>query len=385
MSEKRDYYEVLGVERGASDEEIKKAYKRMAKKYHPDLHPDDKEAEGRFKEINEAYEVLSDGDKKARYDQFGHEGVNGQGFGGFGGGFGGDYGGGFTGDLGDIFESFFGGGGRQRSGRGDDLQVGVSIAFEEAAFGVERDVSVSRMEKCDVCGGSGAAEGSQPKTCPDCGGSGRVRVTQRTPFGQMQSVRTCSRCQGRGTVVDHPCRRCGGSGQVRKDCKVHIRIPGGVDNGSRLRVAGEGGAGSHGMENGDLFVIISVRPHKIFRRNDDDILCEQDISFAQAALGSEIEVPTLEGKAKLNIPAGTQGGTVFRMKGRGFPHLRGYGKGDQHVRVKVRVPSKLSDEQKELLRQFEQLSGKQAPQEAPKDKKEKQKDKKKFGKNKIFG
>jgi molecular chaperone DnaJ len=349
---KRDYYEVLGVSRDTNQDEIKKAYKKMAKKYHPDLNPDSKTAEEKFKEINEAYEVLSDPEKKARYDQFGHAGTDG-GFEGFGGS---DFSG-----FGDIFDMFFGGGfggtgagGRRRAAeRGADLRLDLSIAFEEAAFGVEKDVEIPRMESCDVCQGSGAEPGTQPKTCPVCGGSGKVKSTQSTPFGQFQTVRTCHRCQGMGTFIEKVCKHCRGSGKVRKVRKIHVKIPAGVDNGSRLRVANEGEAGSQGGLPGDLYVYINVKPHKTFIRENDDVICELRISFTQAALGAEVEVPTLDGNVKLTIPEGTQTGTSFRLRGRGIPKLRGYGRGDHHVKVKVVTPTKLTEEQKELLREFD--------------------------------
>jgi molecular chaperone DnaJ len=349
---KRDYYEVLGVSRDTNQDEIKKAYKKMAKKYHPDLNPDSKTAEEKFKEINEAYEVLSDPEKKARYDQFGHAGANG-GFEGFGGN---DFSG-----FGDIFDMFFGGGfggtgagGRRHAAeKGADLRLDLSIAFEEAAFGIEKDVEIPRMESCDICQGSGAEPGTEPKTCPVCGGSGKVKSTQSTPFGQFQTVRTCHRCQGMGTIIEKVCKHCRGSGKVRKVRKIHVKIPAGVDNGSRLRVANEGEAGNQGGPPGDLYVYINVKPHKSFIRENDDVICELRISFTQAALGAEVEVPTLDGNVKLTIPEGTQTGTSFRLRGRGIPKLRGYGRGDHHVKVKVVTPTKLSEEQKELLREFD--------------------------------
>ncbi|MGI6065136.1 MAG: molecular chaperone DnaJ [Bacillota bacterium] len=351
---KRDYYEVLGVSRTASEDEIKKAYKKLAKKYHPDLNPDSKTAEEKFKEVNEAYEVLSNPDKRAGYDQFGHAGANGTGGFDFGGGFGGaDFGG-----FGDIFDMFFGGthgGAGQRRGpqRGADLRVDLTITFEEAAFGVEKDVEIPRLENCDVCGGSGAEPGTQPQTCPVCRGSGKVRSAQATPFGQFQTVKTCHRCRGTGTIIENICKHCAGSGKVRKVRKIHVKIPAGVDSGSRLRVANEGEAGELGGPPGDLYVYLSVRPHKVFKRENDDVYCEFPISFVQAALGFEAEVPTLDGKVKLNIPEGTQTGTSFRLRGRGIPKLRGYGRGDHFVKVKVITPTKLNDEQKKLLRELD--------------------------------
>ncbi len=366
MVNKRDYYEVLGVSRNATPEEIKKAFKKLAKQYHPDLNPDSKTAEEKFKEINEAYEVLSDENGRARYDQFGHNdpGAAGGGYGGFGsGGFGG---GGFSGSGGfgsvnDIFESFFGGGGfggqvdPTAPVRGSDLRADVLISFEEAATGVDKELNLSRMENCPKCGGSGAAPGTNRKTCPTCGGTGKTRVTQNTPFGQFQTVRSCNNCNGRGTIVDSPCRECGGTGRKRQERTIKVKIPPGVDNGSRLRMAGEGEGGVNNGPPGDLYIYIGVKPHKYFRREEDNVLCEFPISFSQAALGAEVEVPTLDGKVKLTIPEGTQTGTTFRMRGRGFPKLRGYGRGDQHVKVKINTPTHLSEEQKELLRQLGDL------------------------------
>ena len=355
-AEKRDYYEVLGVGRNATPEEIKKAYKKLAKKYHPDLNPDSKTAEEKFKEVSEAYSVLSDDNQRARYDQFGHEGLNGQGMGGFGG-FGGFGGQGF--DMGDIFSSFFGGGfgGQTRDPsapqRGGDLRLDLTVTFEEAAKGVEKEVSVTRMEACPDCKGSGAKPGTGRETCSQCNGSGRVRLNQTTPFGQFQTVKTCSACGGSGSIIKEPCPKCGGSGRVRKHHKIKVNVPAGVDNGSRLRMQGEGEGGVNGGSNGDLFIYVTVKPHKFFKREGDNVFLEQQISFAEAALGADIEVPTLDGPVKLTIPEGTQTGTTFRLRGRGFPKLRGYGRGDQHVRVKLFTPQRLSDEQKELLRKFD--------------------------------
>lgn len=353
MADKRDYYEVLGVSRDASPEEIKKAYKKLAKQYHPDLNPDSKTAEENFKEVNEAYSVLSDENSRARYDQFGH---NDPGAGGFGGG-GFDFGG-FGGGFGDIFETIFGGGFGGRGAdpnapqKGNDLLVDLEVSFEEAAKGVEKEISINRMERCSACHGSGAKDGSKRKTCGNCGGSGKVRVNQTTAFGQFQTVRTCPSCGGRGSIIEEPCPECQGSGRVRQKRKLKVNVPAGVDTGSRLRMHSEGEGGLNGGAPGDLFVNIEVRPHKYFRREGDNIYLEQPISFTEAALGAEIEVPTLEGKVKLEIPEGTQTGTTFRLRGRGFPKLRGYGKGDQHVRVKVTTPTRLSKEQKELLQKL---------------------------------
>ncbi len=362
MAEKRDYYEVLGVSRDADEETIKKAYKKLAKQYHPDLNPDSKTAEEKFKEINEAYSVLSDPNERARYDQFGHEGPGAGGFGGgnpFGGG-GNPFGGGFGG-FGDIFETFFGGGfggGQQDPNaplRGNDLRVDLQVSFEEAAKGCSKEITVNRYESCGNCHGSGAAPGTGREQCTQCGGTGKIRFNQSTPFGQFQTVKTCPRCGGSGSTIKEPCPECRGSGRVRKTRKLAVNVPAGVDNGSRLRMAGEGEGGKNGGPAGDLFIYISVRPHKIFRRDGDNVYLEHDISFAEAALGAEIEVPTLDGNVKLDIPEGTQTGTTFRLRGRGFPKLRGYGRGDQHVKVKVVTPTHLSAEQKELLRQLGDL------------------------------
>ena len=362
---KRDYYEVLGVPKTSTTEEIKKAYKKLAKKYHPDLNPDSKTAEEKFKEVSEAFETLSDDNSRARYDQFGHNDPGAGGFGGFGqGGFGqGGFEGFGSGTVNDIFETFFGGSGfgfgtSQRTSRGprqgNDLRADMTITFEEAASGVEKELKIHRMENCHHCGGSGAEPGTKRKSCPTCGGSGKIRSTQSTPFGQFQTVRDCQNCQGTGTIVEKPCQECHGSGRMRREKKLNVKIPAGVDAGSRLRMAGEGEGGTLGGPHGDLYIYVTVRPHKIFKRQNDDILCDYSIGFSQAALGDEVEIPTIDGKVKLNIPEGTQTGTTFRIRGRGFPKLRGYGRGDQFVKVKVITPTHLSDEQKQLLRQLDQ-------------------------------
>lgn len=353
---KRDYYEVLGISRQASADEIKKAYRKLARQYHPDANPDRKDAEEKFKEIAEAYEVLSDPEKRANYDRFGHAGVNGQGFGGFEG-FGG-FGNADFGGLGDIFDMFFGGGGRKRRGpeKGNDLRVDLEISFEEAAFGLEKDIKVPRIEECGTCGGSGAAPGTKAQTCSACNGSGQVQFAQSTPFGRIVQSRTCDRCRGTGKVIEKPCPTCHGAGQVRKTRSIHVKIPAGVDSGTRLRVAGEGEAGLRGGPRGDLYVYIYVKSHKFFHRDGNDVVVEVPLSFAQAALGDEIEVDTLDGQVKVKIPEGTQTGTVFRLRGRGIPDLHGHGRGDQHVRVKVVTPGRLTDKQKALLREFANLS-----------------------------
>lgn len=361
MSSKRDYYEVLGVSKSASEDELKKAYRKLARKYHPDVNRDNpEEAAEKFKEINEAYEVLSNSDKRAQYDQFGHAAFDGTGAGSGFGGFSGSTGG--AGGFGDIFDMFFGGsgfGGRQNGPeKGNDLRFDLEITFEEAAFGVEKEVELPRTEDCQACHGSGAAPGTQAETCPDCKGTGQIQYAQNTPFGRMVNVRTCGRCHGEGKIVHTPCRECSGKGKVRINRKLKIKIPAGVDNGSRLRVGHEGEAGLRGGPPGDLYVYIFVKSHKLFTREGADVTCDVPITFVQATLGAEIEVPTLDGKIKLKVPEGTQTHTVFRLKGKGIPHLRGNGRGDQHVRVKIMTPKNLSERQKQVLRDFDESTGK---------------------------
>ncbi len=357
MAEKRDYYEVLGLQKGASAEEIKKAYRKLAKANHPDLHPGDKAAEERFKEINEAYEILSDDDKRAKYDQYGHAAFDpSAGFGG-GGGFDGFGGFGGFGDLGDIFGDIFGFGGGTRSNpnaprRGENIRATVSISFEEAAFGCKKDVTVARIEQCADCKGSGCAPGTTPEVCPDCKGSGTVRTTQRTPFGMAQSTGPCPKCRGTGRIIHQPCPTCRGMGSVRRQHKVNVSVPAGIDDGQTISLRGQGSAGMNGGPQGDLLVSVIVRPHARFERDGNSVLLQQDISYAQAALGAEIEVPTLDGRVKLTIPEGTQPGAVFRLRGKGIPFLRGGGRGDQFVSVNVSVPKNMTGQQKELLRQF---------------------------------
>ena len=363
--QKRDYYEVLGVSKGATDEEIKKAYRKKAKQYHPDLNPGDKTAEAKFKEANEAYEVLSDKDKRARYDQFGHAGVDPNfGAGGPGGGFGG-FGGFDMGDidLGDIFGSFFGGGfgggsSRARSGpmKGDTLRASVSISFEEAAFGCEKEITVERIESCDDCGGTGAAKGTTAETCPNCRGTGVVTQTQRTPLGMFQTQGACPNCRGTGKIIKKPCPKCGGQGRVRKTRKFKVNIPAGIDDGQSIQQRGQGNAGVNGGPAGDLFVTVAIRPHPIFTRNGPDVHVDIPISFAQAALGDTLQVPTIDGRIEYKIPEGTQTGTTFRMRGKGIQNVNGRGRGDQYVRVNIEVPKNLSDKQKKLLREFEETS-----------------------------
>ena len=361
MAEKRDYYEVLGVSKGASEDELKKAYRKLAKENHPDLHPGDKECKARFKEINEAYEVLSDSDKRAKYDQFGHAAFDpNQGFGG--GGFGGFEGFGGFGDIfGDIFGGFggFGGGGRNPNAprKGDNLRATVNIKFEEAAFGVKKEVFVAKVEQCPDCKGTGCAEGTTAEVCPDCKGTGSVKTTQRTPFGMVQSTGQCPKCKGRGKIIHTPCKSCRGIGSVRRQHKVTVSVPAGIDDGQTISLRGQGNAGINGGPAGDLLITVLVQPHARFERDGASILLEQEVSFAQAALGSEIEVPTLDGKVKLNIPEGTQPGSVFRLKGKGVPYLRANGRGDQFVTVKVAVPKNMSSAQKEALRQYASAMG----------------------------
>ena len=363
MAEKRDFYEVLGVKKGASEDELKKAYRKLAKENHPDLHPGDKECEARFKEINEAYEVLSDPDKRAKYDQFGHAAFDpSQGFGG-GGGFGGFEG---FGGFGDIFSDIFGGGfgfggggGRNPNAprKGDNLRATVNIKFEEAAFGVKKDVFVSKIEQCPDCKGTGCAEGMTAEVCPDCKGTGTVMSTKRTPFGMVQSSEQCPKCRGRGKIIHSPCKTCRGIGSVRRQHKVSVSIPAGIDDGQTISLKGQGNAGLNGGPAGDLLITVLVQPHARFERDGASILLDQEISFAQAALGAEVEVPTLDGKVKLNIPEGTQTGTTFRLKGKGVPFLRNGGRGDQFVTVNVAVPRSMTSTQKNALRRYAETMG----------------------------
>ena len=357
---KRDFYEVLGVGKGSSDADIKKAYRKLAKQYHPDVNQDDKTAEAKFKEANEAYEILSDPQKKARYDQYGHAGVDPNGFGGAGAGFGDfDFGG-----IGDIFESFFGGSGfgrssKSRSGpqKGADLKYSMEISFEEAAFGLEKDITINRHESCGTCGGSGVKAGSSPTTCSQCNGTGQVQYKQSTPFGQFVNVKTCDTCRGEGKIISNPCPACSGKGRVRKTVKIKLNIPAGIDDGQTMSLRGEGDPGSKGGPGGDLFVTINVKPHALFKRQGNDVVCEMPITFVQAALGAELEVPTLDGKVKYSMPEGTQTGSIFRLKGKGIPYLRGNGRGDQYIKVEIDVPKKLNDKQKAILREFADISG----------------------------
>lgn len=359
---KRDYYEVLGISKGASEEEIKKAYKKLARKYHPDMNPGDKEAEEKFKEINEANEVLSDPDKKARYDQFGFAGVDpNYGAGAGGGAYGG---GGFDfGDLGDIFGSFFGGGfGGARANpnapqRGESLRTSVTISFEEAAFGCEKEVSIDRIEQCPDCRGSGCAQGTTAEVCPDCRGSGVVQQRRQTPLGFMSTSAPCQRCGGKGKIIHQPCPKCGGKGMIRHRKTIKVSIPAGIDNGQTISLRAQGNAGKNGGPAGDLLIVVAVRPHEIFRREGTSVLCEAPITFTQAVLGAELEIPTIDGKVKYTIPEGTQSGTTFRLKGKGIPGLNGRGRGDQYVTVYIETPRNLNREQKEALKKFSELLG----------------------------
>ncbi len=358
---KRDYYEVLGVSKGASEDEIKKAYKKLARKYHPDMNPGDKEAEEKFKEVNEANEVLSDPEKKARYDQFGFAGVDpNYGAGGAGGGFSGGF---DFGDLGDIFGSFFGGGfgGGQarRNGpqRGESIRASVSVTFKEAAFGCEKEVTIQRSEQCTTCKGNGCAPGTTPEICPDCHGSGVVQVQQRTPMGVFASSRPCQRCHGTGKIIHQPCTDCGGTGAVRKRKTIKINIPAGIDHGQTISLRGQGNAGKNGGSAGDLLITVMVQPDEVFRREGVDVFCEAPITFAQATLGATLEIPTIDGKVKYDLPEGTQTGSVFRLRGKGIPVLNGRGRGDQYVTVNVETPRNLTREQKEALRTFSDMLG----------------------------
>ncbi len=364
MPEKRDYYEVLGISKGASEDEIKKAYRQTAKKYHPDLHPDDKVAEEKFKECNEAYEVLSDPQKKARYDQFGFAGVD-PNYGAGQGGYGGPGGFGFEGDidLGDIFSSIFGGGGGfggfggranpNAPQRGSDVQVRVSLTFEEAAKGCKKTVEVPRIEDCSECGGTGAAKGTSPKTCSECGGKGFVNVQSRTAFGVMSTQRTCSACGGRGKIVETPCPKCSGKGKVRRKNKIDVNIPAGIDDGQVINMRGFGNSGLNGGPAGDLKVVVSIKQHKYFERDGFNVWFEKHVSIIEATLGAELQVPTLDGDVKYNLPAGTQSHEVFKLKGKGIQRLNSVGRGDQFVRVIVDIPKELTDEQRAILLQFD--------------------------------
>ncbi len=359
---KRDYYEILGLQKGAGEEEIKKAYRKMAVKFHPDKNPGDKTAEEKFKELGEAYEVLSDPQKRAAYDQYGHAAFERR-----SAGFGRSAG--FH-DPFDVFREVFGGGGifddlfgaaqqdPSQAQRGEDLRYDMELTFEEAARGVEKEITVTKPDRCEDCQGLGAEPGSRARTCPTCGGRGQV-ITSRGIFSVAQS---CPHCQGSGRIVDKPCKTCRGTGRRERTAKIKLRIPAGVDTGSRLRSAGTGAAGWRGGPAGDLYVVLHVRPHEIFQRDGDDLICEVPVSFVQAALGADLEVPTLDGQSPLRVPPGTQSGTLFRLKGKGVKSLQGYGHGDLHVRIHVEVPTHLSNAQKAKLLEFSELcNGKENP------------------------
>lgn len=360
MADKRDYYEVLGVSKSASDDEIKKAHRKLAKKYHPDLNKDNPEAAEKFKELNEAYEVLSDKTKRQKYDQFGFAGVDPNYGAGQGGGFGGGFGGFDMGDIGDMFGSFFGGGfgsssrsRRNAPQRGQTIQQRVMLSFEEAAFGCEKEITIQRTENCDECNGTGAQKGTSAETCSNCKGSGYVTQAQRTPLGIFQTQSPCPHCQGTGKIIKNKCSKCGGTGKTQKSRTLKVKIPAGIDDGQAIQLRGQGGAGVNGGPAGDVIVTVSIRPHPIFTREGYDVVCEIPVSFAQAALGDTLQVPTIDGKVEYSIPEGTQPGTVFRLRGKGIQNVNGRGRGDQYVRVNVEIPRNLTSKQKELLREFE--------------------------------
>ncbi|MCI9474656.1 MAG: molecular chaperone DnaJ [Flavonifractor sp.] len=364
--QKRDYYEVLGLSKGASEEELKKAYRRLAKKYHPDVNPGNKDAEERFKEINEAYAILSDPEKKARYDQFGHAGVD-PSYGG-GGGMGFDMG---DIDLGDIFGSFFGGGfggfgggGGRRNGpqRGESLRVNLPLSFEEAAFGCTKEIDLNRTAVCEECKGSGCAAGTTAETCPDCRGMGQVRIQRGAGGFSFSTTSPCAKCRGTGKLIHTPCKTCGGAGSVRKKQRVPVTVPAGIDDGQAIKINGQGNAGVNGGPAGDLIVGVRIKPHPQFRREGTTVFYEHPVSFYQAAMGAELEIPTIDGKVKFSIPAGTQPGESFSLKGRGIPSLRGRGRGEQLVTVKVQVPTSLTSEQREALNAFGAAMGESVPE-----------------------
>lgn len=355
MADKRDYYEVLGVEKSATGDDIKKAFRKLSKKYHPDLHPGDKTAEEKFKELNEAYQVLSDDEKRQRYDRFGHAGVDGNG--GFGGA------GGFDmGDIGDIFSGFgdifgFGGGGRQRRNgprRGSDLSQYINLTFEEAAFGCKKKINITKTETCDDCGGSGAKKGTQPVTCSQCNGTGQIQQRRQTLFGFSSVITDCPSCRGKGKIIKEACSSCRGTGNVRKNKTVEVNVPAGIDNEQVMRISGAGNVGANGGQSGDLQLYIQVKPHEIYRRDGFDVNVTFPITFVQAALGATLKVPTLHGVVEYDIPEGTQTNTRFKLKGKGIPILHGRGNGDEYVTVTVEVPKNLSQRQKEILREFDE-------------------------------
>ncbi len=361
MADKKDYYEVLGVEKGASEDELKRAYRKLAKQYHPDMNPGDAEAEIKFKEVNEAYEVLSDPEKREKYDRYGHAAFDpsmggGAGFGGFGG-----FGGGAGFDFGDIFSSIFGGGGgRTRSNviDGDDISVRVTITFEESVFGCKKEISFARIEACGECNGSGAAKGTKPDTCQTCKGTGSVRVQQNMGFGFMETQRACGNCRGTGKIVKTPCKNCNGKGYVRINKKMEVSIPAGIDSEQRIILRGQGSAGRNGGVNGDLIILVRVLPHTIFERSGDNLYCEVPISFAEATLGAEIDIPIIGGKTeKFTIPEGTQTDTSFTLKGKGVPNVNTKRKGDYILTVVIETPKNLTGKQKELLLAFSSSLG----------------------------
>lgn len=349
---KRDYYEVLGVDKGASKEEIKKAYRKLAREYHPDVNKAD-DAEAKFKEVKESYEVLSNDQKKAQYDQFGHASAQGQGFGGGGQD--------FSGGFGDIFDMFFGGGGGRRDPnapqQGSDLQYTMTLDFEEAIFGKETEITIPKEETCETCHGDGAKPGTKPKKCTYCNGTGELNVEQNTPFGRVVNRRACNHCQGTGKIITDKCSTCHGAGKVKKNRNIKVSIPEGIDEGQQIRVTNQGEPGVNGGPAGDLFIVIRIRPHQIFERDGDHIYLELPLTFTQAALGDEVKVPTVHGDVMLKVPAGTQSGKVFRLRDKGVKNVRGYGKGDQHITIRLVTPTKLSSRQKELLKEFNEIGG----------------------------
>lgn len=359
---KRDYYEVLGVEKNATPEQIKKAYRKLAKKYHPDMNPGDDEAANKFKEVNEAYEVLSDEDKKAKYDQFGFDGLDPNfGAGGFGGGFGGF-------DFGDILSSVFGGGGfggfggggghdRNAPMQGPNLREVLRLTFEEAAFGCEKDLPIERIEACKECHGKGTTDPNGVQTCQRCHGTGVIQTQQRTPFGVMQTQQECPECGGDGHIIKNPCKVCSGRGLVRRRTTVHVKVPAGINNGQAINMHGQGHVGRNGGPNGDLIISIAVSPHPLFTRDGFDVHYTHPVSFVDATLGGELEIPTIDGKVKYDLPEGTQSGTTFRLKGKGIPELNGRGRGDQYVTVYIETPRNLNREQKEALKKFAESVG----------------------------
>ena len=357
MADKRDYYEVLGVDKSAGASEIKKAYYKLAKQYHPDVNPGDAEAEKKFKEINEAYAILSDEEKKAKYDQYGHAAFENGGAGGYGAGFEGF-------DFGDIFSSFFGGGGfgggssrRNAPMRGEDVYARITLTFEEAVHGCKKDVVFARVQKCDDCSGSGAKKGTTAETCKKCGGSGQMRVQQRTAFGMMQSMRTCDECRGSGKIIKEPCTNCRGTGYVKINKTLNVTIPAGIDHGQNISISGMGNDGRNGGPAGDLIISVSVKPHAVFERDGSDIYCEVPINYWEAVLGDEIDIPTLEGKEKYTIPEGTQTGTTFTLRGRGITRVNSTYRGNLYITVKVDVPKNMNSKQKELLKSLAESYG----------------------------